>query len=239
MRGEHELSIDDASLPVLDAMRQVVGSLVLGGPTATFPDDVRGRSAVTELLARNLASAGVVDLVVRILEPMSLGGAAFEAFADIQAGLVPCRRVIVTEGTPVAIPLTGKPPAAVVVASHTPLPWALYLVEGHLAIIRPHTGNVLHVLNRPGELVDAIAGLHEALWRLCRGAEPNATVTMPPRHLRSVINSLASGLTDQAAQRALELSSRTFSRRTSELMTALGARSRFQAGVAAAHRRWV
>jgi DNA-binding NarL/FixJ family response regulator len=48
-----------------------------------------------------------------------------------------------------------------------------------------------------------------------------------------VLEVLASGCKDETAARTLGLGVRTYRRRVAELMTALGAESRFQAGVRA------
>ena len=45
-----------------------------------------------------------------------------------------------------------------------------------------------------------------------------------------ILTALNDGLTDEAAARALGLSLRTYRRRVAELMAAMGATSRFQAG---------
>ncbi|MFH8625812.1 DNA-binding response regulator [Streptomyces vietnamensis] len=50
---------------------------------------------------------------------------------------------------------------------------------------------------------------------------------------RAVLRSLAAGHTDEAASRRLGVSLRTYRRRVAALMAALGARSRFQAGLRA------
>jgi DNA-binding NarL/FixJ family response regulator len=49
----------------------------------------------------------------------------------------------------------------------------------------------------------------------------------------SLLDALASGSEDEAAARALGMSLRTYRRRVAELMAAVGATSRFQAGLRA------
>lgn len=227
---------------ILDAMQNIVVALLRGAPLAMFPDNTRGRATVAELLVRHLAAVEVTDLVVRELTPstMSLERPRIEALSELPAGLVVHRRIVVADkGLVPARP--GTTPLTVgALTTETPLPWALYLIGDSFVVIRARGEGTLRVLLNPGELANTVIQLHEALWLLLgQHTEAGTTAEPPPRHLRLVLNSLAEGLTDQAAQRVLTLSSRTFSRRASELMTALGARSRFQAGVAAAHRRWV
>jgi len=56
---------------------------------------------------------------------------------------------------------------------------------------------------------------------------------------RRLLSMLASGQTDEAAARALGVSVRHLRRRIAALMRRLGAGSRFEAGVLAAHRGWI
>lgn len=82
----------------------------------------------------------------------------------------------------------------------------------------------------------ALINAFDMLWLTARRA---SKADGPPGHLIPVINRLASGVTDLAAQRALNLSPRTFNRRSAEIMEILNARSRFQAGAEAARREWI
>jgi DNA-binding NarL/FixJ family response regulator len=56
---------------------------------------------------------------------------------------------------------------------------------------------------------------------------------------RKIITLMAAGVTDDAIARRLRLSRRTVSRRIATLLDRLGATTRFQAGVQAAHRDWL
>ncbi|GAA1230337.1 hypothetical protein GCM10009665_20920 [Kitasatospora nipponensis] len=56
---------------------------------------------------------------------------------------------------------------------------------------------------------------------------------------RKLLGLLAEGLTDAVAAKRLSVSVRTERRMVAELMTRLGASSRFDAGVKAVRRRWV
>jgi DNA-binding CsgD family transcriptional regulator/sugar-specific transcriptional regulator TrmB len=86
-------------------------------------------------------------------------------------------------------------------------------------------------------VVKALCEHFEQTWRI---AAP-LTATRPRRpasglteQQRTVLRMLADGYTDEATARRLGVSIRTVRRITAELMTLLGARSRFQAGVYAA-----
>lgn len=80
-------------------------------------------------------------------------------------------------------------------------------------------------------LLDALVKLFDLLWQVAEPVLPQAE-TADDR----LLSLLAAGLKDEAIARQLGVSLRTVHRRTSELSTALGARTRFQAGVLAARR---
>ncbi len=89
------------------------------------------------------------------------------------------------------------------------------------------------VISRP-EVVQGVSSLFEAAWR---GSVELATYDAQLTELRSlaprVLELLAAGGKDESAARTLGLGVRTYRRRVAELMAALGADSRFQAGVRA------
>ena len=83
-------------------------------------------------------------------------------------------------------------------------------------------------------VVQNVASLFEAAWRSATDvavydAQHADLAKLAPR----VLELLASGCKDETAARALGLGVRTYRRRVAELMTALGAESRFQAGARA------
>jgi DNA-binding CsgD family transcriptional regulator/transposase-like protein len=99
---------------------------------------------------------------------------------------------------------------------------------------------------RPCSLLDALLYIFETLWEI---ATP---ITFGPdgpgehdhsgevaTHDERLLNLLATGMTDQAIARHLGLSYRTARRRIAALMAALGADSRFQAGVQANRNGWL
>jgi DNA-binding NarL/FixJ family response regulator len=84
------------------------------------------------------------------------------------------------------------------------------------------------------EVVQAVASLFDAAWRSATDLadydhELAELRVLAPR----ILTLLGSGCKDETAARTLSLSVRTYRRRVAELMTALGATSRFQAGVRA------
>ena len=89
------------------------------------------------------------------------------------------------------------------------------------------------VISQP-EVVQGVASLFEAAWR---ASEDLSTYDASLAELRTlaprVLELLAAGGKDEPAARSLGLGVRTYRRRVAELMAALGAESRFQAGVRA------
>jgi DNA-binding NarL/FixJ family response regulator len=89
------------------------------------------------------------------------------------------------------------------------------------------------VISQP-DVVQGVASLFEAAWRRSTSL---AAYDAQLAELRSiaprVLELLAAGGKDESAARALGLGVRTYRRRVAELMAALGAESRFQAGVRA------
>lgn len=89
------------------------------------------------------------------------------------------------------------------------------------------------VVSQP-DLVAGLYSLFEATWQ---AATPLADHDRSWAELRElaprIVDVLSSGAKDEAAARGLGLSVRTYRRRVAELMDALGAESRFQAGVRA------
>ncbi|MFD2418387.1 helix-turn-helix transcriptional regulator [Amycolatopsis pigmentata] len=110
------------------------------------------------------------------------------------------------------------------------------ILDGRMAILAgdsSHGPRSFSVFTR-GEVVAGVASLFEAAWRRAtplsvfdaRFAEVRA---LAPR----ILDVLASGCKDETAARTLGLGLRTYRRRVAELMEALGATSRFQAGARA------
>ncbi|MFF4830294.1 DNA-binding response regulator [Streptomyces sp. NPDC001315] len=84
-------------------------------------------------------------------------------------------------------------------------------------------------------LVGGAYALFEAAWEAAADLEVFLGSDRPrlDAHARTVLRALGSGVTDEAAARELGMSLRTYRRRVAELLVALGADSRFQAGIRA------
>jgi hypothetical protein len=217
--------------------------MVRNGSPLMFPDTASGWSAVSALLVRHFGlehGDGVRTWELVTSQAVRLPLGANRAFGLAPDAVVDRRRIVFT-GVHVVpgVGLDVSPVDGVRIVEHH-FPWTVIAVEDSFVIVCDEAEGVLRVLVNVRELTSTLTLLHDALWLLLgHDAQLRTTLEVPPTHLRPVLESLADGATDQAAQRALALSSRTFSRRASELMTTLGARSRFQAGVEAARRRWV
>lgn len=113
-----------------------------------------------------------------------------------------------------------------------------------LAVSQPDIARFMVI--RPCSLLDALFYVFDILWEratpIMLGDERSPGDSGEDRNGSAVdtrlLNLLAAGMTDQAAARHLGLSYRTTRRRIAGLMDALGARSRFQAGIQAARKGW-
>jgi DNA-binding CsgD family transcriptional regulator len=114
-----------------------------------------------------------------------------------------------------------------------------------LAIIDREFG---YLLIRPCSLLNALLYIFDVLWKQAvpitvdgGSAAPAADGQGPGLSAddRKLLRLLAAGMKDQAIASHLGMSYRTASRRISGLMAALGAESRFQAGLYAARQGWL
>jgi hypothetical protein len=221
-----------------DALRTVLASIQHSRCLERLPATADGWATVASLIGRPRTAVLSAEppTVREVLPHGALVPAGYGELAAVPAEFR--RRTIVFFG--------DKPGEGLVSldiqARAAPLafPFGVVTVEDTLVVLWHPQDRALCVLSGDRELIGTFASLHDALWLLLgRRAEEASQASAPPTHLRPVLDSLANGSTDQAAQRALALSSRTFSRRASELLDLLGARSRFQAGAEASRRRWV
>lgn len=89
------------------------------------------------------------------------------------------------------------------------------------------------VITQP-ETVQGVTSLFDAAWRSATDLDVYDTQIAEIRRLApQVLDLLSQGVKDESAARTLGLGVRTYRRRVAELMDALGAGSRFQAGVRA------
>jgi hypothetical protein len=102
------------------------------------------------------------------------------------------------------------------------VPARMWLVDDRFAFVLAADDRALVVF--PSQLLTALELLFEALWE--RTAAHRRFAPAPDQ----LIELMLSGLTDEALSRALGTSPRTAQRRVAALMSAAGARTRFQAG---------
>jgi DNA-binding CsgD family transcriptional regulator len=122
------------------------------------------------------------------------------------------------------------------------VPMRMRIVDSDSALIAL-PGSPVHLFVHRSPLLDGLIALFGALWRVAtplpqsidRTARGNARIAGD----RAVLTLLAAGATDAAIARHLDISLRTAQRRISEIMAALGAETRFQAGIQAARRGWL
>ncbi|XVS64107.1 DNA-binding response regulator [Actinosynnema sp. CA-299493] len=110
------------------------------------------------------------------------------------------------------------------------------VLDGRVVILagdESHGARSYSVITQP-EVVHGITSLFEAAWRAgTQLAVHEAEMAELRAFAPGVLDALNEGWTDETAARALGVSLRTYRRRVAELMTALGASSRFQAGARA------
>ncbi|AOS65865.1 helix-turn-helix transcriptional regulator [Actinoalloteichus hymeniacidonis] len=119
------------------------------------------------------------------------------------------------------------------ISATTPLVETI-LIDRRVAVLasKPIAGQRTYTVVRSPELIEGIDSLFEASW--AAGVTLAEYVVSPPPVLseqsREILRCLRAGNKDETAARRTGLSLRTYRRRVAELMTLLGAESRFQAG---------
>jgi hypothetical protein len=93
------------------------------------------------------------------------------------------------------------------------------------------------LLVRDPILVHALHTAYAAQWAQSR-AHSRSGPDGPPPELQPILDMLLSGFTDTAAARRLNISPRTYTRRVNQLLEALGATTRAQAGAEAHRQGW-
>ncbi len=120
------------------------------------------------------------------------------------------------------------------------LPVKLMIGDEHTALLVPEPDRVgveESLVVHAGGLLAAFAGLFETLWTL--GIPVSGDRVPLSEQDRMIVALMAAGVTDDVIARRLRLSRRTVTRRIAALLDRLGATTRFQAGVQAAHRGWL
>ncbi|MFJ6687006.1 helix-turn-helix domain-containing protein [Streptomyces werraensis] len=90
-------------------------------------------------------------------------------------------------------------------------------------------------------MITALVALFEQTWEQAvpLGVQRPVAPEGPTAQEQVLLKLLAGGSTDEVAARQLGVSLRTVRRIMAELMNRLGARSRFEAGLLAAHSGWL
>ena len=125
----------------------------------------------------------------------------------------------------------------------------LFIVDGQQALLAlEKDGDTVRsaMVIHPSSLLDALRRLFDGLWqRAVPISQPGSRVDgapaleAPTDHDAVLLTLLATGLTDEAIARQLDVSQRTVQRYIRGLMDRLGADTRFQAGLQAARRGWL
>jgi DNA-binding CsgD family transcriptional regulator/sugar-specific transcriptional regulator TrmB len=115
----------------------------------------------------------------------------------------------------------------------------IYDQQQGLVPIDPDNETLGAILFTGTGVVKALCEHFEQMWRTAApltASRPRRESSELTAQQRAVLRMLADGYTDEVTARRLGVSIRTVRRITAELMTLLGARSRFQAGIIAAQR---
>jgi len=134
------------------------------------------------------------------------------------------------------------------------LPVKMFLADNEIGLIplehpdRADSADSALVIHS-SSLLDTLSALFEMVWEAAvpvsfgGDAEPAAAArgdgAAGDGERRTLLGLLAAGLTDEAIGRQLGWHPRTVQRHVRRLMTELGAQTRFQAGLQAAHRGWL
>jgi hypothetical protein len=119
-----------------------------------------------------------------------------------------------------------------------PLPHEAIIVDRRAMIVAGDLGpgGREYTVTSSPTLIDSMYTLFEAAWDAATDLDAALRGDLPalaPQH-RAILRTLGSGATDETAAKELGMSLRTYRRRVAELLTALDATTRFQAGLRAA-----
>ncbi|AHH99289.1 helix-turn-helix transcriptional regulator [Kutzneria albida] len=121
-------------------------------------------------------------------------------------------------------------------------PMKLHIGDEDLAVVTLETedrSDFVALVVRPSALLTTLCQVFDTLWKLAVPVSVADTGAEIDRRDRGILVLMASGATDEAIARRLDLSRRTVVRRVAALLEQLGATNRFQAGVQAARRGWL
>ena len=207
VRGDAELIARAGHL--FDAVREEF--VCAARDLATWWSDPEARSAVT----RRVLPPGTDGFTVRkLMSPLALADEAQRAHL----------RRLDAAGAQVRV-------------SSAPLPHETIILDRRVAILagQPSPLGREYTVTTSPVLVGGVYSLFTAAWEAAidLGACLRGEVPELAPEAREILRALGAGLTDEAAARRLGTSLRTYRRRVAELMAALEAGSRFQAGVRA------
>ncbi|MFG3051045.1 LuxR C-terminal-related transcriptional regulator [Kitasatospora sp. NPDC048239] len=116
-----------------------------------------------------------------------------------------------------------------------PLAREAIIIDRRTAILAgaPVRGVRTYTVVQTPEVVEGVRSLFRANWESATDLADCARPAHLTDRTSQILHALAAGHTDETAARLLGLSLRTYRRRVAELMTELGATSRFQAGLLA------
>lgn len=123
------------------------------------------------------------------------------------------------------------------------VPHRLTIFDRRVAVVpvEPNLARPGAILVREQGMVASLRALFTGIWRAATEFDEfrvGERTGCAPRD-RQVLELMSRGDTDEAAAREMDVSVRTYRRYVAEIMSTLGAQSRFQAGVLAVERGWL
>jgi hypothetical protein len=158
------------------------------------------------------------------------------AAKDVPVRLIAAPHLLDAEESVGTEPAHSRRPVEVRLACVPPL--RVLIVDNRVVLSETSFGGIRRVtLIRVPEVVHAIGALFQSVWSSAVPAMNGSILFDTPQRsdlARRILRAMHAGAPDEVAARELHMSVRTYGRYVAEIMAALGANSRFQAGVRAA-----
>lgn len=206
-------------------------------PVATLPPAHHRPAVLSAPAAVDAALAGAVSevLVARATGPGPLGPLRRADHDNLRRGVR--YRILLTEsvrGDPAAVLRLGRLVAAgAELRTVDQVPTDVTVIDRSVALLaHDRAAADVAMVGLPG-VVDTVVALFDRLWSAGRPLTDAGDLCERERELLAL---MSAGYTDESAAARLGVSVRTVRRMMATIMTRLGARSRFQAGLRAADR---
>lgn len=204
--------------------------------------DAIGRIYAMHRTSRDLVRAFETPPYAELVEGEEYGALGAEGISrGVYYRIVYSKDAVAEQGFPELLAGVAAGGEEARVAREVPL--RLTIFDDTAAVIPVHTGSMLSngiLIVRSGALLDALIALFESVWARGVPLEHNGGIATAPDDGAAAVDALddvlvallTAGMSDHAIARSLDISVRTVGRRVRQVLTALNATTRFQAGVA-------